>query len=243
MKRIICLILLSIEIVFAQETKKEKQLMGFWQFVPPEKGYDSSFIIFKENKSIELTYWLESQKVGFYGSPFTYFGFWNTSYYGGTTNPKHISELKSSGRFIFFYDNLIKDLSEENKIGYDSLGNLYRPNRKCDWGFINDGNGIEFNFGPQPDTYKRVDKIPDYVLLSLKKNKEHWKKYLDFIEHKELKIGALKSTIYNLPNKPTKMYLIKNDEVEIVEEKGDWIKIRYYGKKVVEGWIKKSDVE
>jgi hypothetical protein len=44
-------------------------------------------------------------------------------------------------------------------------------------------------------------------------------------------------------SQPTKMYLVKGDEVEIVEEKGDWVKIRYYGKKVIEGWIKKSDVE
>jgi SH3-like domain-containing protein len=39
------------------------------------------------------------------------------------------------------------------------------------------------------------------------------------------------------------MYLIKGDEVEVLEEKGEWLKIRYYGKKVVEGWIKRSDVD
>jgi SH3-like domain-containing protein len=39
------------------------------------------------------------------------------------------------------------------------------------------------------------------------------------------------------------MYLIKGDEVEVLEEKGEWLKVRYYGKKIIEGWIKKSDVE
>ncbi len=39
------------------------------------------------------------------------------------------------------------------------------------------------------------------------------------------------------------MYLLKDDIVEIIEEKEDWLHIRYYSKKVVEGWIKKSDVE
>jgi len=39
------------------------------------------------------------------------------------------------------------------------------------------------------------------------------------------------------------MYLLKNDEVEVLEEKEDWLRIRYYGKKTIEGWIKKSDVE
>jgi len=39
------------------------------------------------------------------------------------------------------------------------------------------------------------------------------------------------------------MYLIQNDTVEILEDKGDWLKMRYYGKKIVEGWIKKSEVK
>lgn len=39
------------------------------------------------------------------------------------------------------------------------------------------------------------------------------------------------------------MYLVKGDEVEIVKEKGKFLKIYYYGKKTIEGWIKKSDIE
>ena len=62
------------------------------------------------------------------------------------------------------------------------------------------------------------------------------------------KINAQKSPIYSTPNTPTKMYLLKNDEVEILEEKNGLLKIRYYGngataRKIIEGWIKKSDVE
>jgi hypothetical protein len=52
-----------------------------------------------------------------------------------------------------------------------------------------------------------------------------------------------KSYIYLKPNNISNMYLIKGDEVEIIEEKENWLKIRYYGKKTIEGWIKKSDVE
>jgi hypothetical protein len=57
------------------------------------------------------------------------------------------------------------------------------------------------------------------------------------------KIRISRSLINSSVNTPTKMYLIKNDEVEILEEKGEWLKVRYYGKKTIEGWIKKSDVE
>jgi len=49
--------------------------------------------------------------------------------------------------------------------------------------------------------------------------------------------------LHTTPNKSTKMYLLKDDEVEIIEEKDEWLKIRYYGKKTIEGWMMKSDVE
>lgn len=55
-------------------------------------------------------------------------------------------------------------------------------------------------------------------------------------------ILADKATIYSAPNKPTKMYLVKGDEVECLEEKESWYKIRYYGKKTIEGWVKKEDI-
>jgi hypothetical protein len=57
------------------------------------------------------------------------------------------------------------------------------------------------------------------------------------------KVTSLKTYINSLINKSTNMYLIKDDEVEIIEEKENWLHIRYYGKKTIEGWIKKSDVE
>jgi hypothetical protein len=243
MKYIYSIVLTYIIIQNSFSQNNFKNLQGIWEFTPPTFDYDSTWLLFKNNKSLEITYWNETKKSSIYGKPYTYYGFWDTSYFGGVSKPKQISELKPKGRYILFYDKLIKDLNEENKIGYDTLGNLYRPTRGCDWGFINDGNEIEFNFGPQPDTYKRVTKIPDYVLISLKKNNEHWQRYLEFLGEKEGSIHVQKSFIYSQPNKQTKMYLLKDDEVEIIEKKEDWLHIRYYGKKVVEGWIKKSDVE
>jgi hypothetical protein len=67
-------------------------------------------------------------------------------------------------------------------------------------------------------------------------------------------IKTQKSFFYSAPNKPTKKYLIKGDEVEIkklsthepinnIHFNDSYLNVRYYGKNVVEGWIKKSDVE
>ena len=249
MKYIITTILIYFIKLNVYSQDSINNLQGVWKHVPPTAGYDSTWLLFINNKSLDIFFWIDSKKVSIpLNTPFSYYGFWDTSYYGGENQPKHITELKPNGKFIFFYDDLIHDLSEDDKIGYDSLGNLYRPTRKCDWGFTDDGNGIEFNFGPEPDVYKRVEKVPDYVLLSLKQNKEHWKKYLDFIEHKELIIRVEKSRIFSTPDQLTKMYLIKGDEVEVVEEKEQWLRIRYYGngatsRKIIEGWIKKTDVE
>jgi hypothetical protein len=56
-------------------------------------------------------------------------------------------------------------------------------------------------------------------------------------------ILVTKSNLFSTPNVSTKMYLVKGDEIEILEKKSEWLKIRYYGKKIVEGWIKNSDIE
>lgn len=57
------------------------------------------------------------------------------------------------------------------------------------------------------------------------------------------KIKIDRATIFSEPEVKTAMYLIKGDEVKIVKEKGEYLKIYFFGKKRIEGWIKKSDVE
>ncbi|MDI9873195.1 SH3 domain-containing protein [Flectobacillus rivi] len=64
-------------------------------------------------------------------------------------------------------------------------------------------------------------------------------RYLDNV----FKVKSTKVFINTSVNVSSSIYLIKGDEVEILEEKGEWLKIRYYGKKTIEGWIKKRDVE
>ncbi|SFQ34977.1 hypothetical protein SAMN04515674_115149 [Pseudarcicella hirudinis] len=71
---------------------------------------------------------------------------------------------------------------------------------------------------------------------------DEWEIRYKFID-KVASVKILKSTIWSTPNHPTKQYLLKGDEVEILETQDDWLKIRYYGSKTIEGWIKKTDVE
>ena len=250
MKKIITVIFILTlgETTFSQENKINS-FVGMWKITPFEKGYDdSTFVIFKSNKSILITYRLDSKKVFLYGDPFTYYGFWDTLP-DETSHPKHIKDLKQTGKYVFFYDHLIENDKSGNKSGYDKFGNLYQITRECQWA-INDElpeglppTTLTLHFGKDPDVYRKVDKIPDYVLISLRKNKEDWQRYLDFMEHKESKVTQLKAFIYTIPNQQSKMYLLKGDEVEILETQDDWLKIRYYGSKTIEGWIRKTDVE
>jgi hypothetical protein len=63
------------------------------------------------------------------------------------------------------------------------------------------------------------------------------------VTEKIKKVVSPKVLLHSQIDQPTKMYLLKGDEVEIIEEKDEWLKIRYYGKKTIEGWIRRSDVE
>ena len=72
------------------------------------------------------------------------------------------------------------------------------------------------------------------------------KKYIkefDEIYMQPKQIQPKKQPLYKTPPEKTKMYLIKGDKVEILEEKDDWLYILYRGKKDIKAWIPKSAVE
>jgi len=98
--------------------------------------------------------------------------------------------------------------------------------------------------------FSRLNKLSnESVSLLIARGKNDKRNYLtEFLKISLKEIKPLRSVIYSTPNTPTKMYLLKNDEVEILEEKGEWLMVRYYGngatsRKTIEGWIKKSDIE
>ncbi|MFN4087373.1 MAG: hypothetical protein ACK4LB_15650 [Spirosomataceae bacterium] len=82
--------------------------------------------------------------------------------------------------------------------------------------------------------YNRILNPPVYVLEFFKK----------IAPDRFRKIVLSKSPIFDNFKKTTKMYLIKDDTVEIIAEESLWLHIRFYGpRKTIEGWIKKTDVE
>jgi hypothetical protein len=129
---------------------------------------------------------------------------------------------------IYFVENSDKKLQKRQT--YCEGSNSFILN-------IYDNNTYNVNYGKyvSPTTlvkFHRVITPPKFVqdfIIKLKKN--------------VLKPLKTKTNIYVSPNSPSAKYLLKNNQVEILETKDIWIKIRYYGTKTIEGWIKKSAVE
>ncbi len=105
-------------------------------------------------------------------------------------------------------------------------------------------NYFLFNFnGREYEEHIQLENLPNYILVALLKNNTELQKVELFLNRKFQQIKVAKCQIYNLDMLPTKSYLIKEDPIEILEQKDNWLKIRYYGEKTIEGWIKKEDIE
>jgi hypothetical protein len=98
-------------------------------------------------------------------------------------------------------------------------------------------------FGQNVFKYRTIPISPFLIKFLYKQGKldkqDYLKEYANLIVKE---IAPPKCTIYQSPNVATKMYLIKGDLVSILEQKGDWVKIEYQGKKTVQGWLKKGDI-
>jgi hypothetical protein len=100
----------------------------------------------------------------------------------------------------------------------------------------------EHHFVPQlniPTLYNFQDE--DFANEYLHKNYKNFVK----LDNAQQQIQPTKQPLYKSPtiDSKTKMYLIKGDKVEILEEKDNWLHIFYKGKKEIKAWIPKDAVE
>ena len=109
---------------------------------------------------------------------------------------------------------------------------------------INEINGSIELSSSNVFNFKRIKTLPNFSFKGIyQQGKRDKRDYLEeFLDKNFNEISILKSKIYTSPAIATKMYLVKGDEIEILQIKNQWLKIRYYGNKTIEGWIKKSDV-
>ncbi len=241
------LLLLILNTSLGQGQVSLKQLQGIWSGVGVEIGvkvvlYDNVYMIIKGNKALQI-YQDKHDRSSLYtfAAPFSYIGFDNDK----IPYPKKISDLLDKGNVLCFYDVEGKDYDKRGNILPDSRGQSYSITYNEDMDEDAKPAVITLYYDINRYTgYEQVTAIDDTFLLQLHKcNKVLWKQYLAFEGLKEKKVIVKKSSIYPDADspEPTKMYLIEGDVFVVLEEKNDRIKIRYFGKKKVEGWIKKNE--
>jgi hypothetical protein len=224
---------------------------GLWLFIPPEWSNDTTFIslqIFKKSSFLRLTYWKENQEI--------YCRERHIGFAPLNKEIKKLSDLVQSGNRMYFY-------TPNPKAPNDSIHYFQEASPSClamyngiageeiyDPPLNGLPNYFTFNFnGRENEYHQQIHHLPNKIVVALCQNKVEKTKVVAFLN---IKYGIIKnkSTLFKNPNTPTKMYLLKNDPVEVIEEKDNWFKIKYYPEKngewtgkTIEGWIKKSDVK
>jgi len=228
------------------------QFEGKWLFVPPKNSGDTSFTaidIFKRNMRLKLFFWHNPAEISV-----------RERLIGFAPKGKKIqrlSDLASEGQRMHFYT---PNPSAPN----DSIHYFQEASPSClalfngiageeEMAPPEDGepNYFTFNFNGRENEYHiQIHHLPNRVVQALHKNPVEKSKVEDFLGIHYACIKPTTVLINKQPHQPTKIYLIQNDPVEVVEERDDWLKIKYYPEKngewtgkTIEGWIEKTDVE
>ncbi|MDG2961355.1 hypothetical protein P7L91_10980 [Bisgaard Taxon 10/6] len=138
---------------------------------------------------------------------------------------KIMSENKNliKGKVLISGNSIVfKDYSGENGI-YDIIAEI-----------ISDKTFLIQNYGNSMNIYSIFPSCEE--------------KYLEYNKSTKFFTINHKSPLYIKPNQKTKMYLIKGDEITILDEKTDdsgqkWYFINYKGKKDINMWIKAEAVD
>jgi len=108
---------------------------------------------------------------------------------------------------------------------------------------INDKNHLLFRNVPRYRDSEVVYETHIYDIDNIENNFVFISLFPNIKSYISKPILTKKQPLYKVPPIKTKMYLIKGDKVEILEEKDDWLYILYRGKKDIKAWIPKSSVE
>ncbi|MFC0181746.1 hypothetical protein SAMN04515674_1042 [Pseudarcicella hirudinis] len=247
MKRIYLLLSITLSISTKGQIPTIRQyLQGIWKM----ECCDPDYWVYNKNQ----IYWVNKDTTQNYLKPnslyciprtpiFNYNKFYNKAYKEKIPldsvdfdRPFYLEETtKSEIFYVLYYDSTdivhnqwLKVRDNISRLNYD----YYITPKELNHFYVWDGGAPSAIVN-----YNRILSPPKYVLDFYKK--------IAFESFK--KIRFQKRFILDDSFTLTKMYLIEGDEVEILEEKLvkgiSWLKIRYYGSKTIEGWIKKTDVE
>jgi hypothetical protein len=161
------------------------------------------------------------------------------------------------------YDSVTKEVSGYVKMDVSRLDNPKKVYRSCAVLFIGktDGSGtarVDFYNSPDIKLVTTGDVVfdPDKITLTAKSGEGYCNDILDLTDGLEMDfakgrpyigcraVNKVTTYLYSSPvdSARTKMYLLKGDMVMILGVKEGWVKIEYIGKKIIDGWIRKSEL-
>jgi hypothetical protein len=233
MKKCMLLFIFLFAIVGYSKCQQNKLQGSFWIYDNDRNDQKAPMYFFYSNIHVYKIV-IYPQSIGGETLYVQRYGFYNSC------NLPSLDSLKQQGNYYFEVDSLdFADEKYKETMVHNSCGELHIFTVGKDT-MMN----IYYSSSQQYVTYKKIKALPEKVTKYLK-NKEI-KIFASIRKH----IKSNKAMIYSQPDIPTQMYLIKGDVVEILEEKGDWLRINYYPEKdgketerTIEGWIKKTDME
>jgi len=134
-----------------------------------------------------------------------------------------------------------KELHTAMKSGPSYISTNYRFDKGKPYKYID--QVVMFNGMDLATVYDKSGKITRKLVVDPADEE------MGFIEPKPAirKVLVKRAWLYSAPDQSskTRSYLIEGDEVELHDAEGDaydWFKIRFNGKKTVEGWVKSKDI-
>ncbi|MBB6002841.1 hypothetical protein [Arcicella rosea] len=210
-KKVIILILLTTYTVFGQNTQLDtlRQFQGHWVF---KMAVNPDFT----EEELAKTYPEQGHKI-------------------------HIQGTRIYGNFMGMYENLSLNLATLESNG----GNCF----VCAMDKIDSIALQKLGVYPQPwmGIYQfRSPRLPlPYLSLQLLLTQKYLKVGIDqtmfLLERDNAEYLFCKEDNVNLnitPNVPSFNSLKKNEEVEVLFRRKEWVKVRYWGKALLEGWVK-----
>ena len=218
-KLVFCIVFLCVSINLNAQ-KSSYKFHGIWKgIISSDPNSNITYYdIIMGNKALMLT--LDSNKIVSFGQSIV--GFVDIKQ--DTINRV---ELKEEGKYFCFCEETI--------------------NKKlvCQYADFNYTDSTFYTYGTDVFDYnKTTELLPNIIkLLYSQGKKDHQNYFKEFLDKTVTEITTSKVSICTAPAFFSKVYLLRGNMVEVLETKDIWIKIRYYGNKTIEGWIKKSDVE
>jgi hypothetical protein len=204
-------------------------LQGVWE----QRQYDPkvhSFKIIKNNKSLSFGF---DERISTSTFPLEVYFIGFQSKYFDQLDSLELNSLSNDGQH---YTEVPESSANSQK---KFVENFYIPLRfGCEDGELS-------ILGAKLSEYNKIKYLRLSIIKLLNtRGIQDKKNYInEFSPIIRVRVNIPKSIIFSSIGVPTKSYFVKDNLVEFLEIKGEWIHVRYYGKKLINGWIKSRDVE